>query len=160
MTSPKSEVEPVVIPMGDTDDDQHTGGGGDDSDADGGGDEMDTPPPNGFRIHRPPGKTLWQLQGLTPDESITLEILKQGVSNSKGAISRSHTHWSKRFDIADKQQIVSVVDIDILAKNEAIASRDYMEALHELENNFKTYRGLLDIWLKPCMHRVSNNHHL
>ena len=117
MTSPKSEIEPVVIPMGDTNDDQHTGGGGDESDADGGGDEMDTPPPNVFRVHRPPGKTLWQLQGLTADESITLEILKQGVSNSKGAISRSHTHWSKRFDIADKQQIVSVVDIDILAKN-------------------------------------------
>ena len=110
---------------------------------------MDTPPPSGFRIHRLPGKTLWQLQGLTPDESVTLEILKQGVSNSKGSLSRSYTHWNKRFEIADKQQIVSVVDLDVLAKNEAIASRDYMEALKDIENNFKTYRGLLDIWLKP-----------
>ena len=110
---------------------------------------MDTPPPNGFRIHRPPGKTLWQLQGLTADESITLEILKQGVSNSKGSLSRSYTHWNKRFEIADKQQIVSVIDLDVLIKNEAIASRDYMEALKDIENNFKTYRGLLDVWLKP-----------
>ena len=145
--SPKSELSPIVI-MGDENDDQNTGGTGDDSDG-GGGDNIDPPPSTQYRVHRLPGKTLWQIQGLTADESISLEILKQGVSNSKGAISRSHTHWIKRFDIADKATIVSAVDIDILTKNESIASREYIEALHELESNFKSYRGLLDIWLKP-----------
>ena len=135
--------------MGDTEDDLHAEGGGEESDADEGGGDTDTPPPGGFRIHRLPGKTLWQLRGLTQDEKVAIEILKQGVSNSKGSLSRNYTHWNKRFEIADKQQIVSVVDLDVLIKNEAIASRDYMEALKDIENNFKTYRGLLDIWLKP-----------
>ena len=149
MTSPKSEVEPVVISMGDTEDDLHTEGGGDDSEADEGGGDMDTPPPSGFRIHRLPGKTLWQLRGLTQDEKVAIEILKQGVTNSKNSLTRSYTHWNKRFEIVDKQQIVSVIDLDVLIKNEAIASRDYTEALRDIENNFKTYRGLLDVWLKP-----------
>ena len=42
MTPPKSRksgIKPVVIPMGDTNDDQHTGGGGDEFDTGGGGDE-------------------------------------------------------------------------------------------------------------------------
>ena len=134
--------------MGDDNDDQNTGGTGDDSDG-GGGDDIDPPPSTQYRVHRLPGKTFWQIQGLTADESISLEILKQGVTNSKGSISRSHTHWINRFDIADKATIVSVVDIDILTKNESVASREYTEALHELESNFKSYRGLLDIWLKP-----------
>ena len=57
--SPKSEIEPIVIPMGDTNDDQHTGGAGDDSDGGGGEDEIDPPPTNEFRVYRLPGRTLW-----------------------------------------------------------------------------------------------------
>ena len=78
-----------------------------------------------------------------------MEIIKQGVKNSKGAISRSHTHWLHRFEVADQALIISMVDIDILTKNEAVASREYTDAKHELESNFKSYRGLLDIWLRP-----------
>ena len=107
--------------MGDETDRQTTGGGGGDSS---GGDGDEIPPPSTqYRVHRTPGKSLWQLQGLSSEESITLEIIKQGVKNSKGSISRSHTHWINRFDVADKATIISMVDIDILTKNKAVASR-------------------------------------
>ena len=72
--NPKIELEPIVI-MGDNNDDQNTGGTGDDS-VGGGGDDI-PPPSTQYRVHRLPGKTLWQIQGLTADESITLEIIKQ-----------------------------------------------------------------------------------
>ena len=134
--SPKSELSLIVI-MGDDNDDQNTGGTGDDSDG-GGGDDI-PPPSTQYRVHRLPGKTLWQIQGLTADESITLEIIKQGVKNSKGSISCSHTHWINRFDVADQATIISMVDIDILTKNKSVASREYTKALHELESNFKSY---------------------
>ena len=142
--SPKSELEPIS--MGDEGDQQTTGGG----ESSGGGNVDHIPPPSPqYRVHREPGKSLWQLQGLSGEESITLEIIKQGVKNSKGAISRSHSHWLHRFEVADQALIISMGDIEYLTKDEAVASREYTDAKHKIESNFESYRGLLDIWLCP-----------
>ena len=115
--------------MGDKEDQQTNTGGGDSA---GGGNVVQTPPqlPQ-YRVHRGQGKSLWQLQGLSEEESITLEILKQGVVCSKRAITRSHEHWLHRFAVADQALIISMGDIEYLTKDEAVAAREFTEAKHQ-----------------------------
>ena len=68
--SPKSELDPISL--GDKEDQLTNTGGGDN---DGGGSVVQTPPqPPQYRVHREQGKSLWQPQGLSEEESITIEI--------------------------------------------------------------------------------------